>query len=59
MRDARYHTIAQDRATCAVYGMPKAALALDAAVEFLPLPQIAPALEKIFVPPSNRKAPAP
>ena len=31
------HTIAQDEATSAVYGMPKAAAALNAAVDILPL----------------------
>jgi chemotaxis response regulator CheB len=35
------HTIAQDRATSAVYGMPKAAAELDAAADILPLPRIA------------------
>jgi len=44
MRTKGYHTIAQDEATCAVYGMPKAAAALDAAVAILPLPRIADAL---------------
>ena len=44
LRDAGFHTIAQDRATCAVYGMPKAAVQLGAAVEVLPLQAIAPAL---------------
>jgi chemotaxis response regulator CheB len=34
------HTIAQDEATCAVYGMPKAAAALNAAVDILPLDAI-------------------
>jgi two-component system response regulator WspF len=41
LRDHGYHTIAQDQATCAVYGMPKAAAALNAAVEILPGPRIA------------------
>jgi chemotaxis response regulator CheB len=41
LRDKGHYTIAQDRATSAVYGMPKAAAALDAAVEILPLSEIA------------------
>jgi two-component system chemotaxis response regulator CheB/two-component system response regulator WspF len=48
MRAKGYHTIAQDEATCAVYGMPKAAAALNAAVEILPLPRIAPAITAAF-----------
>jgi chemotaxis response regulator CheB len=46
LRDAGFHTIAQNKATCAVYGMPKAAVELGAAVEILPLDEIAPALSK-------------
>ncbi|WP_233833033.1 chemotaxis response regulator protein-glutamate methylesterase [Paraburkholderia sp. ZP32-5] len=44
MRTKGYHTIAQNEATSAVYGMPKAAAALDAAAAILPLPRIAAAL---------------
>ncbi|MEI6077383.1 MAG: chemotaxis response regulator protein-glutamate methylesterase [Verrucomicrobiota bacterium] len=44
MRVAGAHTITQDRATCAVYGMPKAAAELQAAVEILPLEQIPAAI---------------
>jgi two-component system, chemotaxis family, response regulator WspF len=44
MRDKGYYTIAQDAATSAVYGMPKAAAALDAASSILSLPEIAGAL---------------
>jgi len=44
LRDAGFHTIAQDKASCAVYGMPKAAAELGAAVEVLPLQSIAAAL---------------
>lgn len=40
LREAGHHTIAQDRATSAVYGMPKAAAALDAAIDILPLDEI-------------------
>jgi two-component system response regulator WspF len=41
MRAKGYLTIAQDEASCAVYGMPKAAAALDAAKRILPLERIA------------------
>ncbi len=41
MRAKGYYTIAQDEATSAVYGMPKAAAALDAARAILPLANIA------------------
>lgn len=41
LRKAGWHTIAQDEKTSVVYGMPKAAAALDAAVEVLPLGKIA------------------
>jgi two-component system chemotaxis response regulator CheB/two-component system response regulator WspF len=44
MRAKGCHTIAQDEATSAVYGMPKAAAALNAAVRILPLPRIADAI---------------
>ena len=41
MRDGGSFTIAQDSASCAVYGMPKAAAELNAAVKVLPLNEIA------------------
>ena len=41
LRRQGWHTIAQDEKTCVVYGMPKAAAELDAAVEVLPLKAIA------------------
>jgi two-component system response regulator WspF len=44
LRNAGWHTIAQDAATCVVYGMPKAAAEINAAKEVLPLPQIADAI---------------
>jgi two-component system chemotaxis response regulator CheB/two-component system response regulator WspF len=53
MRAKGYHTIAQDEATCAVYGMPKAAAALNAAVAILPLQDIADAVVSAFA--SSRK----
>ena len=48
MRDARFPTFAQDRATCAVYGMPRAAVELGAAGAILPLGQIGPALQQLL-----------
>jgi two-component system, chemotaxis family, response regulator WspF len=48
MRDKGYYTIAQDQATSAVYGMPKAAIALGAAVDVLPIERIAPRIIDTF-----------
>lgn len=42
------HTIAQDQESCVVYGMPKAAADINAAIDILPLERIAPALVKYF-----------
>lgn len=44
LRRAGWHTIAQDEASCAVYGMPKAAVELGGAVEVLPPEAIARSL---------------
>ena len=44
MRDAGSHNMAQDEATCVVYGMPREAVAAGATHEVLPLTQIAPHL---------------
>jgi chemotaxis response regulator CheB len=41
LRDQGRHTISQDEASSAVYGMPKAAARIDAAVDILPLNRIA------------------
>lgn len=41
MRNSGAHTIAQDEATCVVYGMPREAVAMNAAVAVLPLDRIA------------------
>lgn len=48
LREAGHHTIAQDEATSAVYGMPKAAAELRAAHEILPLESIAPRVSMIL-----------
>lgn len=41
LREAGAYTIAQDEATCVVYGMPREAVKLDAAIDVLPLDRIA------------------
>ena len=43
MRRAGAHTIAQDKTTAVVYGMPRVAAEIGAACEVVPLPQIASA----------------
>jgi two-component system chemotaxis response regulator CheB len=44
MRDAGSWNVAQDEASCVVFGMPKEAIAAGAAHEVLPLAAIAPRL---------------
>ncbi len=55
LSQAGWYTIAQDRATSVVYGMPKAAVEMQAAQHVLPLPKIGPEirghLPKVAVPP--------
>ena len=46
LRKAGWHTIAQNEKTSAVYGMPKAAAELQAAIEILPVEKIANAIIK-------------
>lgn len=48
LRNRGCHTIAQDQASSAVYGMPKAAAAIGAAVEILTLEHIAPRLIELL-----------
>ncbi|VXC36418.1 Protein-glutamate methylesterase/protein-glutamine glutaminase 3 [Pseudomonas sp. 8BK] len=48
MRRRGFMTIAQDQASCAVYGMPKAAAQLGAASEILPLADIGRRLVALF-----------
>jgi len=47
LRDLGHHTIAQDEATSAVYGMPKAAATINAAVDILPAGRIAAKLMEL------------
>jgi chemotaxis response regulator CheB len=54
LRAKGHYTIAQDQATSAVYGMPKAAAAVDAAVDILPLNRIARKLVAVCSPPLLR-----
>ena len=42
LRTRGWHTIAQNEATCVVYGMPRAAVERNAASEVLPLNRIGP-----------------
>jgi two-component system response regulator WspF len=46
LREAGWHTIAQDESSSVVYGMPRAAAELDSAIEILPIGKIAASLEK-------------
>jgi len=48
MRNRGFTTIAQSQASCAVYGMPKAAAELQAAREILTLERIAPRIVELF-----------
>jgi two-component system response regulator WspF len=48
LRDKGHYTMAQNQATSAVYGMPKAAIALGAAVDVLPIEGIAARLIDTF-----------
>ena len=53
MRGRGAFTIGQDEATCAVYGMPAAAAALDALDRVLPVDAIGPALCDVLLVPSR------
>ena len=48
LRDRGHHTIAQDAASSAIYGMPKEAVRLDAATEILSLHEIAARLTHLL-----------
>jgi len=59
MRDRGAFTIAQDEATCAVYGMPAAAMAADAVDRQLPLGDVGAALRQLILVPSRSDGAAP
>ena len=48
LRERGHYTIAQDEATSAVYGMPKAAATINAAVDILPAGRIASKLVDVL-----------
>lgn len=48
MHEKGFYTLAQEQDSCAVYGMPKAAIQLGAAEQVLPLDDIGPALVHYF-----------
>jgi two-component system, chemotaxis family, protein-glutamate methylesterase/glutaminase len=52
MRESGAHTIAQDEASCVVFGMPKEAIKLGGAAEVLPLPRIPDAVMAALAAPS-------
>ena len=55
LRDKGHYTVAQDAASSAVYGMPKAAADLGAAVEVLPLEKIGPRIGRLVAGETWRK----
>ena len=48
LKELGAYTIAQDRATSAVFGMPKEAIAIGAVIEICPLGEIADSISKRF-----------
>lgn len=48
LKEAGWHTIAQDKETSVVYGMPKAAADIGAAGKILPIDQMAAAILRFF-----------
>jgi len=54
LREAGARTIAQDKATSAVYGMPRAAAESGAATDILPLDRIAPFVTQLLRAPARR-----
>ena len=54
LRAKGHYTIAQDQASSAVYGMPKAAAVTNAAVDILPLQRIAPKIMDALAAPAEK-----
>jgi two-component system response regulator WspF len=57
LRQRGWHTIAQDQASCVVYGMPKAAVEMNAACEILPVTAIGPAVRERLAGPTDSRPP--
>ncbi len=55
LRDLGAHTIAQDEASCVVFGMPKEAIKAGGAIEILPLSEIGAGLFQGLAAPKRRK----
>ena len=49
MRHNGAHTVAQDEASCVVFGMPQEAIAAGVIDQTLPLDEIAPALQRLAI----------
>jgi two-component system, chemotaxis family, protein-glutamate methylesterase/glutaminase len=56
MRNAGCHTVVQDEATCVVFGMPREAIELGAAIEVRPLQEIATAAMAAMRAPTSHAA---
>jgi two-component system chemotaxis response regulator CheB len=56
LRQAGAHTIAQDEATCLIYGMPRAAAQKGAAVEVIPLDEMGSLIWSALARPSRKAA---
>ncbi|MGC1394022.1 MAG: chemotaxis response regulator protein-glutamate methylesterase [Coleofasciculaceae cyanobacterium] len=54
LRSTGWHTIAQEKSSCVIYGMPKAAIELGAAVDILPVEAISAAIFRVLRPQISR-----
>jgi two-component system chemotaxis response regulator CheB len=54
LRAAGAHTLAEAEESCVVFGMPQAAIKLDAADQVVPLPQIPQAILKMLAQPARK-----
>lgn len=55
MRSAGAYTVAQDEASCVVYGMPKEAVERGAAMRVVPLSRVAHEIESVALPHAERR----